>query len=194
MRVVSGRVAQARYWRRPGFAASSCPDAMEWPTGFPADARSHRRPYCPLPVRVLGAAFRLAAPREWIVDLLHGGISCCSLTGKAVATYGMDAGYAVRLLRSVGAEARSNRTRVIQVGGYRPQFRPHRISLESLRVLPVYAAAKSAQARDKVATLLSRQRAERSPMQPGSGEYQGLGQLTTGCRGAGCSNNRCQRF
>lgn len=24
-------------------------------------------------------------------------------------------------------------------------------------------------------------------MQPGAGEYQGLGQLTTGCRGAGCS-------
>lgn len=33
------REAQARYWRRPGFAASSCPDAMGWPTGCPADAR-----------------------------------------------------------------------------------------------------------------------------------------------------------
>ena len=39
--------------------------------------------------QVLGAAFRLTAPRRWIVDLLHGGISYCSLTGQAVATYGM---------------------------------------------------------------------------------------------------------
>lgn len=36
---------------------------------------------------------------------------------------------------------------------------------------------------------ISGQSAERSPMQPGAGEYQGLGQLTTGCRGAGCSAN-----
>ena len=52
-----------------------------------ADARSHRQPYFPLPVRVLGAAFRLSAPHGCIVQLLHGRISCCSLTGQAVATY-----------------------------------------------------------------------------------------------------------
>ena len=40
-----------------------------------ADARSHRRPCFPLPVRVLGGAFRLATPRRWIVELLHGDIS-----------------------------------------------------------------------------------------------------------------------
>jgi hypothetical protein len=55
------------------------------------------------------------------------------------------------------------------------QNRPHRRSLESLEVLPVYAATKSDLALDKVATLLSRQRVERSPMRPGAGEYQVLG-------------------
>jgi len=39
-----GKGAQARYWRRPGFATSSCLRALGWPTGNLADARWHRRP------------------------------------------------------------------------------------------------------------------------------------------------------
>jgi len=49
-------------------------------------------------------------------------------------------------------------------------------------VLPVYAATKSAQAQDKVATLLSRRR----PSYIRCALIERIGQLTTGCRGAGC--------
>lgn len=52
------------------------------PTGTPVDARSHRRPCCPLPVWVLGAAFRLAVPRGWIGYWCMGANPPCWVVGE----------------------------------------------------------------------------------------------------------------
>ena len=67
---------------------------------------------------------------------------------------------------------------LMQVGGYRPQFRPHRGVIWPER----YLLASSVPFSGALTCGLS----DHTPMRPGAGEYQGLGQLTTGCRDAGC--------
>ena len=88
-------MAQARYWRRPEYVASAVVIFVQVElSALPNDARSHRRPDWPLPVRYWaqpsGLLRRTGIALAYFMALASG----CALTGQAVATYRICRGYA----------------------------------------------------------------------------------------------------
>ena len=70
-------VPRPRYWRQAGDVASAVIRRFGWATGFPVNARRHRRHNLPLPVRGMGEAFSLAAPRGLIATYFMARVLLC---------------------------------------------------------------------------------------------------------------------
>ncbi len=160
MRVVSGgELPRPATGDDLGVQHQQCPSTLGWAYRSPVDARSHPRPCFPLPVRCWAQPSGL---------LRHAGGSFIYFMAQAPIARSLGRQWPPIELAMQGAALRGAESSASEIARVPPS------------VVRLHKALLIAPAQDKVATLLSRQRAERSPMRPGAGEYQVIGQLSSG--------------